>query len=357
MAAHLCGPEQQQQHLPQQEYDPEEATRAWLQPDETAAQLLARTFVEPLRTGLPLIDRFLAFRGGQVLEIASAAGCGRTTALLQVAATCIMPQDAAGVHYGGKGGHVVCVDLDAKQDPVRLMEMLGSRIYAAQQAAGVGSPNALPLVLESLARFHLVRCHSSFELLAALRVLLQGQALQALAASEAGLACLLLDNVAAHYYLDRAGRGAPAAGTAAAAAGGAFGGGDLMHQGAPLGLYRVHAAVAAVLRGIQQRYRLPIIATKHLLLPGGKEAGKEQDGWAQREVMMKPWQDLVTHRLILRSPSDGGGDGAAAAAAAAARARTGSGAAAAAVHMAKWETPEDPAVIRFTIGDEGIRLC
>jgi hypothetical protein len=42
-----------------------------------------------------------------------------------------------------------------------------------------------------------------------------------------------------------------------------------MHQGAPLGLYRVHAAVAAVLRGIQQRYRLPIIATKHLLLPGG----------------------------------------------------------------------------------------
>jgi hypothetical protein len=99
-----------------------------------------------------------------------------------------------------------------------------------------------------------------------------------------------------------------------------------------------------------------------LLLPaaptGGKEAGKEQDGWAQREVMMKPWQDLVTHRLILRSPSDGGGAAAAAvAAAAAARARTGSGAAAAAVHLAKWEMPEDPAVIRFTIGDEGIQLC
>jgi hypothetical protein len=81
-----------------------EQVQRFLAPDETAAQLLARTFVAPLRTGLPLIDRFLAFRGGQVLEVAGGAGVGRTTALLQVAATCILPETLGGVAYGGRGG-------------------------------------------------------------------------------------------------------------------------------------------------------------------------------------------------------------------------------------------------------------
>jgi hypothetical protein len=39
-------------------------------------------------------------------------------------------------------------------------------------------------------------------------------------------------------------------------------------EGAPLTLHRVHTALAAELRGLQQRHRVPIIATKHLLLPG-----------------------------------------------------------------------------------------
>lgn len=40
----------------------------------------------------------------QVLEIASAAGCGRTTALLQVAASCILPALFNGIDYGGQAG-------------------------------------------------------------------------------------------------------------------------------------------------------------------------------------------------------------------------------------------------------------
>lgn len=46
--------------------DYEEQILQWLQPDETAGQLLRRTYVQPLRTGLPLIDRFTTLRGGQV---------------------------------------------------------------------------------------------------------------------------------------------------------------------------------------------------------------------------------------------------------------------------------------------------
>lgn len=53
-----------------------------------------------------------------------------------------------------------------------------------------------------------MRCHSSYELLAALRTL--RPTLDALCAAPGGLACLLIDNVAAFHYLDKAARGAPA---------------------------------------------------------------------------------------------------------------------------------------------------
>ena len=52
--------------------------------------------------------------------------------------------------------------------------------------------------------------------------------------------------------------------------------------------------------------------------------------------MLKPWQDLVTHRLLLRRGSDGGGG--------------------AAARLARWHTPDDPAGIPFDIDTSGIRL-
>ena len=75
---------------------------------------------------------------------------------------------------------------------------------------------------------------------------------------------------------------------------------------------------------------------------GGREADK--DGWAHRDPMMKPWQDLVTHRLLLRS--DGGSRSS----------NSGGGGRAGVVRLAKWHAPEDPAVIRFEIRSEGILL-
>ena len=59
--------------------------------------------------------------------------------------------------------------------------------------------------------------------------------------------------------------------------GGVFAGGgaaeDITRDGAPLTLYRVHAAIAADLRAIQRRVRVPVIASKHVLFPGGCAAG------------------------------------------------------------------------------------
>ncbi|KAL4434432.1 hypothetical protein ABPG75_000873 [Micractinium tetrahymenae] len=323
---------------------------AFLAPDETAASLLARTFVTPLRTGLPLVDRFTSFRGGQLLELAGAAGCGRTTALLQVAVTCILPEVAGGVPYGGRGGHVLFYDLDGKLDIVRLMEMLDCQMNAAQVAAGVAVPEELPVIHDCLTRFHVVCCTSSFEFLASLRTI--QPLLDQLAASPGGLACLLIDNVAAFHWLDRAARGPPAGG------GGSHMGppGDFAAEGAPLSQYRVHAALAAQLRALQQRYRLPIIASKHTLLTAGRGGdGKQQqqqqggtaaDGWAHRDTMLKPWQDLVTHRLLLRTEEQPGGGS-----------RGGQGVGQLPVRLARWLLPEDPTVLRFDVSDAGIHLC
>ncbi len=69
--------------------------------------------------------------------------------------------------------------------------------------------------------------------------------------------------------------------------------------------------------------------------------------------MMKPWQDLVTHRLMLRteissSSSRGvGGRGAAHAAAAAAGPP---------VRLAKWVLPEDAAVVRYGLDQDGVHV-
>lgn len=53
--------------------------------------------------------------------------------------------------------------------------------------------------------------------------------------------------------------------------------------------------------------------------------------------MTKPWQDLVTHRLLLRAEAGGGGGGGGRL-------------------QARWHTPDDPAVVRFGIDAAGIHL-
>ena len=41
---------------------------------------------------------------------------------------------------------------------------------------------------------------------------------------------------------------------------------------------------------------------------GSNFPGKEEELWAAREIMMKPWLDMVTHRIMLRrDPSSGRG--------------------------------------------------
>jgi hypothetical protein len=187
-----------------------------------------------------------------------------------------------------------------------------------------------------------------------------------------------VDNVAAHYYIDRAiksgsgggGSGAAAMAAAAAAVGDVGGaGGSSSIQGVALTLGKVHSAMVVGLRNLQHALRVPIIATKHVFSTayvqgkndffsrsigffgfffeiflkrkgffsavGGYGSSGSDTAWAYRDVMLKPWQEFVTHRLVLKKGGGGGGG-------------------APTSHVAKWIKPEIPVDDRFRVGNAGI---
>ena len=142
---------------------------AFVKPNETLLQLLARTSTEPVPTGVSFIG---ALRPGHILEAAGPSGCGKTSVLLQVCSrwiqsshcacamanntTCdfkiavnaILPKDLQGSLIGGLQGeyfscskaadslascsaedgppaaeNVVLIDLDNKFDILRLIQV------------------------------------------------------------------------------------------------------------------------------------------------------------------------------------------------------------------------------------------
>ncbi|KAL4521372.1 hypothetical protein Ndes2437B_g08037 [Nannochloris sp. 'desiccata'] len=328
------------------------AAIAFLQPDETAAQFLARSFVEQIHTGVPLIDLRAPLRATNVVEISGLASTGKTEILYSIAATCILPNFQNGIAYGGHNSNVLYLDLDCKFDIVRLAEILQSRITAAHTSAGLGHPSSdliSEIVKESVSRLFLISCPSSFHLLAALKII-KPEATR-LSRLDGGLAAVLVDNVTAHYYIDRAIK-----------SGGTSGGGvplmrrvvagvvvdehgfdDPSSPGSPgvsLTLGKVHSAMVVGLRNLQHALRVPIIATKHLFSAAGTQGGRggssSDTAWAYRDVMLKPWQQFVTHRLVLKKMGGGGAVGSPQR------------------HLAKWIKPEIPVDDKFMVGTVGI---
>lgn len=78
-----------------------------------------------------------------------------------------------------------------------------------------------------------------------------------------------------------------------------------------------------------------------------QQGGSAADGWSHRDTMLKPWQDLVTHRLLLRAEEQQGGSGG----------KGGLARGQPPVRLARWLLPDDPTVIPFRVSDSGIHLC
>lgn len=64
--------------------DREQEALAFLLPDETAGQFLARSHVQPFYTAVGFLDHRLSLRHNSVVEVAGLAGAGKTELLLNV---------------------------------------------------------------------------------------------------------------------------------------------------------------------------------------------------------------------------------------------------------------------------------
>uniref|UniRef100_A0A7S3R583 DNA recombination and repair protein Rad51-like C-terminal domain-containing protein n=1 Tax=Dunaliella tertiolecta TaxID=3047 RepID=A0A7S3R583_DUNTE len=295
----------------------------FLAPDETLGQLYCRLSKEKLSTGIQAIDRHLALRPGIFLEACGGAGCGKSELLMQVAVHILMDgtmqqqqqqQQGPGLWTPDNDAvlkkSVVLIDMDGKLHGLRLIQVLDAHIRQRnpQLATLADDPQINPVLAEQasatintlnedcLARMHIIKPHSSMQLLAGLlslpRLLAQCQE------RHAPCALLLVDNVGAFYQQDRACRPPPVADRDGSV--GAKGGRGAAPPSLqpPLSLNRVHACMAATLQRLASEYRLCVVASKYAAV-SEQTAPDGMPHLVQREYLPTSWHSLITHRLVM----------------------------------------------------------
>ncbi|KAL6097417.1 xrcc2 [Pungitius sinensis] len=223
---------------------------------ENGAQLFARLETRPC---LKDIEPQLFPEGGgpnhgEVVELYGTEGTGKTEMLYHLLCRCVLP-----VATGGLEVDVVFVDTDYSLDMLRLVSILESRLNAADSDEA-----ALRLCLS---RLLVVHCSSSSQLLLTLYFL------ETSLSSRSGLALLLIDSISAFYWLDRCEGGASA-----------------IRQEEKL------RKCAELLGRLLSDYRITVFTTCHAIkkVYNGPSSGSGSD----RPYLCRPWQRLVTHRLL-----------------------------------------------------------
>ncbi|KAF5842249.1 hypothetical protein DUNSADRAFT_8312 [Dunaliella salina] len=277
----------------------------FLAPDETLGQLYYRLSNEKLSTGIQAIDRHLALRPGVFLEACGGAGCGKSELLMQVAVHTLM--DGTMQQQQQQGGiwaldndaalkkSVVLIDMDGKFHGLRFIQVLDSHIRQRnpQLASLADDPQAPPMLAEQastsinaqtkdcLARMHIIKPHSSMQLLAGLlslpRLLAQCQA-GGRGMRELGIGSKQL------------GAGLPVDAALARTVPGV--------AVLPLSLSRVHACMAAALQRLATEHRLCVLASKYATV-SEQIAPDGMSHLVHREYLPNSWHSLITHRLVM----------------------------------------------------------
>mmetsp|Transcript_4544 Transcript_4544/g.11728 ORF Transcript_4544/g.11728 Transcript_4544/m.11728 type:complete len:326 (-) Transcript_4544:14-991(-) len=296
-------------------------------PDEDAAALVNRTAsrAEPICTAVPFLDR-LGVRVGRGYAIVGPTGTGKTELLIQAAVSCILPRKWGNVDLGGGEGQVLMIDVDARFDPLRLIQVLDERLAGAQLAGADDAEGQVArdeeLVEDCLQRFHSVTCHDSTDFLATLQSL--PLHIQRLSESHpAPVKLVLIDSLAAQHWIDRACRAAPAA---AAASG--------ESSVAPT-TGNIHKAAAASLRDTLRKCAVGAIATKwttaaEQALTTGAAARRKY-----RDYAPVAWKEVLSSEVLLvhAAGSDPAGG----------------------QHIAaKWQVPPTDEICGFRITDSGL---
>ncbi|XP_068593258.1 DNA repair protein XRCC2 isoform X1 [Cebidichthys violaceus] len=232
---------------------------------ESGAQLFAR--LEARRCLKDIEPQMFPEDGGpnhgELVELYGTEGTGKTELLYHLLCRCVLP-----VASGGLEVDVVFVDTNYSLDMLRLVNILDSRLNAAC-STGLSSSGSDEAALRScLSRLLVVHCSSSSQLVLTLHFLENSLS------SRPGLALLLIDSISAFYWLDRC-----------------EGGASIAKQEEKL------SKCAELLGRLLRDYRITVFATCHAIrrsYTGPSSSSSSYD----RPYLCRPWQRLVTHRLL-----------------------------------------------------------
>lgn len=301
------------------DWDLEARMLSWLKPDETCEDLvsrLARTRVE-IRTSLPFLDlgdpagakdaskgrtprtageRRLRMRAGQVLEICGSNDTCKTECLLQAAATCVLPKVC-----GGCASKVLFIEMTGGMDPLRLVQILDSRIRKKSDPRKVAGSRLLE---ESLKRFDLVRCYNNLDLICALKALTppgdgedRGEGAIEDPKQDQYL-LILIDNINAFYWIERSfdSSSRPAPGRCG---GLQPGGPSPLLREVSYSLQNVYEAVALNLKRAARALGSAVIATRNTQLGGPPRHPKPTKVTPDKNPLPKAWRDLVHYKVLV----------------------------------------------------------
>ncbi|XP_034021218.1 DNA repair protein XRCC2 [Thalassophryne amazonica] len=237
---------------------------------ETGAQLFAR--LESRRSLKDIEPRLFPEDGGpdygEVVELFGAEGTGKTELLYHLLCRCVLPTAAGGLEVD-----VVFVDTDYSLDMLRVVSILDHRLNAALLTSSSSGVVEEAVLRSCLSRLLVVHCSSSAELLLTLHFL------ETSFSSRPSLAVLLIDSISAFYWLDRF-----------------EGGASITRQEEKL--IKCVELLARLLRD----YRITVFTSCHTIRRNSVgPASSEGD----RPYLCRPWQRLVTHR-VLCSRADSG---------------------------------------------------
>ncbi|KAM8822564.1 DNA repair protein XRCC2 isoform 1-T1 [Spinachia spinachia] len=229
---------------------------------ENGAQLFARLETRPCLKDIEpqLFPDDGGPNHGEVVELYGTEGTGKTEILYHLLCRCVLP-----VATGGLEVDVVFVDTDYSLDMLRLVSILESRLNAAGSSSSADSDEAALRLC--LSRLLVVNCSSSSQLVLTLHFL------ETSLTSRPAFALLLIDSISAFYWLDRCEGGASA-----------------IRQEEKL------RKCAELLRRLLSDYRITVFATCHAI----KKAcnGPSSCSVYDRSYLCRPWQRLVTRRLL-----------------------------------------------------------
>ncbi|XP_075308805.1 DNA repair protein XRCC2 [Odontesthes bonariensis] len=225
---------------------------------ESGTQLFAR--LEARRCLKDIEPRLFPNDGGpdhgEVVELYGPEGTGKTELLYHLLCRCVLPEAAGGLEVD-----VVFLDTDYSLDMFRLVSILDGRLNAGSSAASEDSA-----LRSCLSRLLVVHCSSSSQLLLTLHFL------DTTLSSRPGLALLVIDSVSAFYWLDRCEVG-------------------VAKQEERL------SKCAELLGRLLRDYKFTIFATCHAIRSSYSGPSSSSSA-TDRPYLCRPWQRLVSHRLL-----------------------------------------------------------